>query len=567
MLKKLFDRLRSGDTAHPLASAAGMGEFLAQLPPDPQHRLIEIDEVLTGLPAQLATLGFWPTLRLADALTSAAREPAATLLTRYFEGGGRDHVAASLLDVLMRHLQAELAVYALLNGFRPASGEEFGDKQRAALALYGARALRVAADYKRLLRFRYRALDGAGWQQMHQWLALLGQYGQLQTTVALYEGESASTPLREYLLGVYLELAPLGNLDPVQQELLARFLAAQTGFECTSQPGALATHWIDLAGSTGPHRLSETVAPTAASVRYLSFARLRPALLKHDAAQRAGQPRPPWADSLPLQPGQGRAALDAMLAHWAPEPPSRQNERRSHSSQLRAAFGYAQVRRLIAASQFARSGRSLRYDIVDPEKMYKAYQLGKSTLDGASVPPPPETGATADEVPLTPLEVLQKLELAGDRAMMENWLQFDGSDSGIGALVPALLPRHAIGALVAVRYDDGLEWHAGIVRRIGRDAAGKPNLGVEMLRWPSWSATIRALDASVAGWAADLDDGHGWLDAVLVHEDAGELLLPVGAYQPDLQIDLRSELGLRRARLTELIERGSDFEWVRCAPI
>ena len=127
---------------------------------------------------------------------------------------------------------------------------------------------------------------------------------------------------------------------------------------------------------------------------------------------------------------------------------------------------------------------------------------------------------------------------------------------------PALLPRHAIGALVAIRFVDGLEWRMGLIRRIGRDAQGRPNLGLQTLPWPSFSARLRIAPGEHSQWAAALDDEAGWIDAILISEESGELMLPLGAYHEKMEIDLRSELGLQRICLSRLIERGSDFEWV-----
>ncbi|MBK6908085.1 MAG: hypothetical protein IPH08_13845 [Rhodocyclaceae bacterium] len=562
MLKKLLGRLRNDTSTNLFGSSERLAELIDALPIEPEHRLIEAGEFLAQLPAQVATLGLFPTLRALAKLDAATREARQALLESYFDSGMRDHVANTLLDNLGNHLELLLAAYALLLGFKPPKPEEFLDKDRAYLARTGARALRIWTLQLRVAHFRYRGVSERAWRQAHELLATLGTCGVLQSPVLAYPGDEKTTPFREYLVAAYLHLAPMGNLDPLQQELLARLLAEQPAFDCLAQPGGLSTHRINLMGAGGPERYqagelsaSGVQAPAGAVWRYLSTARLRSALLKLEAAVRQTQNVPPWLVALPLSREQTQGALAALLAHWGATPPQRRNDRSDQNQQLRAAFGFSMARRFVAASQFARSGRSLRYDIIDPDEMYKAHHLVSVGKDAAPAPVVPEAAPN-------PMDTLNKLESAGDRSMTENWLQVDVSASGMGVAAPALLPRHAIGALVAIRFVDGLEWRMGLIRRIGRDAQGRPNLGLQTLPWPSFSARLRIAPGEHSQWAAALDDEAGWIDAILISEESGELMLPLGAYHEKMEIDLRSELGLQRICLSRLIERGSDFEWV-----
>ena len=80
------------------------------------------------------------------------------------------------------------------------------------------------------------------------------------------------------------------------------------------------------------------------------------------------------------------------------------------------------------------------------------------------------------------MEILRRLETDGDQAQMESWTQVDGSDTGLGVVVPAVLPRHRIGLLVCLREADDIDWRLGLIRRIGRDAANRPSIGVALTR-------------------------------------------------------------------------------------
>lgn len=558
MLKKLFGREKAGEGFNRFASNEAIADLIAGLPAEAEHRLIEAGEWLAQLPGQVPALGLFPTLRALAKIDAAIHDSRQAMLARYFASDMRSHLAGTLLDNLGKHLEVLLDAYALLIGYKPGKPEDFPDKDRAYLARTGARALRAWTLQLRIARFRYRPVSERAWRQAHDLLATLGNCGVLQSPVAAFDGEEKTTPFREYLVAAYLELAPLGNLDPLQQEMLARLLAAQPAFDCLAQPGVLSSHRVNLTGSHGPerHPAGES-APAGGVWRYLSTARLRAAVLKLEASVRQQLDVPGWLSALPLSPEQTQGAIAALLVHWSATPPQRRNDRRDQSEQLRAAFGFAMSRRFVAASQFARSGRSLRYDIVDPDEMYKLYHLGAIANEAAPAHAN-ESGPVA-----TAMETLQKLESAGDRAMTETWIQIDASEGGMGVALPALLPRHVIGAMVVVRFVDGLEWHIALVRRIGRDPQGKPNLGLQTLPWPSFSAMVRIAPGENARWMAAIDDEAGWLDAILVSEDICELILPLGAYKQGLEVDLRSELGLQRIRIGDLIERGSDFEWVR----
>jgi hypothetical protein len=161
---------------------------------------------------------------------------------------------------------------------------------------------------------------------------------------------------------------------------------------------------------------------------------------------------------------------------------------------------------------------------------------------------------------MSPIEILRKLETGGDQAQMESWTQVDCSATGFGAVVPAVLPRHRIGLLICFREADGMDWRMGLIRRIGRDAANRPAIGIETLAWPSICALAKPVGEE-SGWTRAADGGgHGWSDAIIVDEAGRELILPAGAFDADIKVDIRSEAGLWRLRLESLLDRGPDYD-------
>jgi hypothetical protein len=211
-------------------------------------------------------------------------------------------------------------------------------------------------------------------------------------------------------------------------------------------------------------------------------------------------------------------------------------------------------------------GRSFEYEGEDVTRMFDMDRFGTVA--------PEDEGASAKavaaklEIPAaTAIDILRKLETSGDQAQMETWRQVDCSATGIGVVVPAVLPRHRIGGLVCLREADGIDWRVGIIRRIGRDAANRPSIGLETLAWPSICALGKPAGEEGA-WTKVADGGgHGWLDAIIVSLDGLELVLPAGTCVPGLEVDLRSEFGRWRVRLESLLDRGPDYDRIEFSRI
>jgi hypothetical protein len=223
---------------------------------------------------------------------------------------------------------------------------------------------------------------------------------------------------------------------------------------------------------------------------------------------------------------------------------------------------------MVAAAHFARMGRSLKYEGNDLESITRQFEATRfGTVSPDDEDPSQANDSTADTEVLTPLQILRKLETGGDEAQMEHWTQVDGSDSGIGFIVPAILPRHRIGVLVCFREAEGMDWRMGVIRRIGRDVANRPSVGIEILAWPSICALAKP-GGQESAWTKVADGGgHGWSDAIIVSLEGRELVLPAGTFFANLDVELRSEFGQWTVRLETLLDRGPDFDRIKCTRI
>lgn len=556
MFKKLFgsvqSRLLERNSDHPLGSEANLAALIAGIPTgDPARQLFEVDEWLAGMEGVVAELGVAAALRATRALDESSHEGQADLLLRYLTPSRREHLAEAAWAALDSHAMKLFAAYRLL--LDTLARETTVDN--AICGLCAARALRAWALRKKLLRMRYRAPVEAFWQSAHELMRQVERLILGQKSVVAYVDEPATTPLREYLIGVYFELAPIGNLVPGQLEFLDRFLGTCNGFDFSPQPTTTSTHVIDLAQAQGPRRVATGQAGGGAQF-FLAAARVRGTLTQL-ASQLRQATMPKWLQDLELPADSLRAAVMALALHWAPTPPQRSAERVDQREGLLAVFGFVMARRMVAASQFARTGRSLEYDRGDFEKYYEEHRFGRILTEAEQQV---QIKAPEEEPPVVnPLETLRKLELSGDKAQMEQWRQVDISSSGIGVLVPTILTRHRIGGLVAVRYSDGLEWRLGLIRRIGRDAANQPSIGLEALAWPSLCASARPV-GTVSSWSGD--GGRGELDALIVAADQRQVLLPLDAFIGGLEVELRSDEGVLRVRLVKLLERGPDYDYI-----
>ncbi|MBI3096251.1 MAG: hypothetical protein HYY97_15390 [Rhodocyclales bacterium] len=522
---------------------------------DPRRLLFDVDESLAGLDATVAEIGPELALRALARLDQFARPSVVQLLTRYLSISEREYLADSVWSALDTHAAHQFRCY---RSFLNTSIELATDDDKVRTARCAARALMAWALRKKLQRFRYRTPGAELWQEAHDLLQVLNRLGLLKTRVVPYRNEAESTPLGEYLIGLYLEFVPVGNVVPQQLEFAECFLRATDGLDLMSQPNELSTDRIDLAAALGPQRLKQG-DPGGASVRYCSVRKLRGAVLRLAAQVKKPNEAPEWLAQVPASREQIEGTILILMNHWAQAPPTRGNDRVSQTGELRVVLGFGLARRMIASAQFARMGRSFEYEGEDVLRLFDETRFGTVAPDEVGLKP--EAGAAKEAAATqTPIEILRRLETGGDQAQMESWTQVDASATGLGAVMPAVLPRHRIGLLICLREAEGMDWRLGLIRRIGRDAANRPSVGIETLAWPSICALAKPVGEESAWTRAADGGGHGWSDAIIVSREGKELILPAGAYVDKIEIDVRSEVGRWRLRLESLLDRGADYD-------
>jgi hypothetical protein len=438
---------------------------------------------------------------------------------------------------------------------------EHAEDERADAVPIACRSMAALGRYKALLRMRYRDVDPWYWDHVHGLAGWMGAAGGGRTLIEPYPGGGYQTSVeREYLIALAYEAAPVANLLPAQLlalDLLLRRLA--THF-----------HFADAYRDTAPFVTAPGREPGVR--RWLKGLKPRPEQRFFGVggayAQLAALRKKPmheipeWLQRARLDPRSYRALLDLLLTHWSTQPPQRRHQRERVNGEVLVSRGVAQVRRMIAASEFALTGGQLSYDEATP---YDYRMFGKLRF-GSVDQPAEQRPARAGEAPRpsSPLETLQRFELEGDRQMTERWTMTDRSSSGFGAIAPAHGGWARTGMLIAFRRFDSLDWHIAVVRRLNRNAEGKLNIGAQSIEGETLCARVR-IGSGDAGnpWVAVAGTSDAYHDAILLRDGAQpRILLEPGMFSEARECTLSFEGVWHRARLERSLEQGFDYELV-----
>jgi hypothetical protein len=478
---------------------------------------------------------------------------ASELLQKYLFSSDRDsnsQIAGSALDSHAAELiTAHAGISAVLIPLAQSDAER-NRVARDAVCVFRAWALR-----KKLQNFQYQKAPAALWRQAHDLLALLVQHKLAQVLVIPYAGESATTPLREYLNGAYFECLPGGNLFPQQQEILDRFLRSCDHLQFTSELETNSTHCVDLQKASGPEARKDRDA-SGHPVHFLSTLNLHEKLVGLADRLAAGQDVPKWLSSISVTNALKEAALRSVGKSWSARPPHRITTRRSANWELRVVIGFESAYQMVTASQDVRA-YSKQLSEMQPDK-----------------PPPVEAAQSPVDLKFTsPLDLLLQIEATGRTATTlsletvgvkvstETWHIADVSATGFGAILPALLARHSVGALIAFRPADGVHWRLGIIRRAGRDASNRPLLGVETIDDEAICAHANLI-GSESVWSEG-EDTAGWSNIIFLKQGGDEVLLSHASFSSGKQVRAMSADRSWDIRLDALLDRGTDYDRVK----
>ena len=148
--------------------------------------------------------------------------------------------------------------------------------------------------------------------------------------------------------------------------------------------------------------------------------------------------------------------------------------------------------------------------------------------------------------------------------VIEEWRLEDESAQGLRMVRPAGSSgkRYAHGQLVAVRPADAKSFLLGQVRWLMGAENGDVHAGIKLLPGLPSGVAVRATGLNVQ---SDKYLPALALSAVAALNSPASLVLPAGWFKPKRVIEVYTR-SLQRVTLTEVIERGSDFERVAYEP-
>jgi cyclic-di-GMP-binding protein len=558
-------KIKQDKIDHPLGSDEAIDAFLDELKNGrPETNLHEISDWL-GDPEALAS-ALPPELfqNAVMRLDQAAQGYISTVWEQFLAENKIDHIGEQKLKALEVIYTAitradRIALQSLLQ--RAAPGEANLGSTAGILA---QRALRAHVAKARILQMRYRQPDAAWWTTVAELLAVARRAGALNLKYRCYANDDMpSSPWLETLLGFFFTVAPLGNCNPPQMDLLFRLLRwLEPHFMVSENYGRQATYFVHLERLAAPKKVIGPLPPDPNNVyfgpglAYGHLVRLRTSL-------KGAETLPPWMASSQCTPELAMAIIDALIMHWSERPPTRVARRENRAAQIRSINGFQQIRRMIAFSEFARSGRKIGYT--------SHFEMLKHERRGFA-----DTTADTEESRMrwqnaSPIETLQILETSGDKQLMDEWTMLDISETGVGALAPFLKPWMIIGAYVGYRLEDEIDWRIGILRRIHRKESGHPSLGIEALPETPLCAQVRELrvppGGSPANELAREASGQSYDDAIVVSQEKSHVLVPKDLFAADAFLAL-SVGGHREAvRMVSLVHSNADCDCVEYATL
>jgi hypothetical protein len=546
-----------GDDPGSLGSERGLEAFIARLPSTSPATAVEaISEQLE----QAASLELAPEKlrRALKRLDEHAQEPVATLSAGLFEDDRARTLSDTVWLTLARYYRNAHCGYRICLETLPERSAQSG-AERSDAVLIAARAMAALGHYKALLKMRYRDVEPKYWTHVVELATWSTRFGSSSTLIELYPrtGQTSSFE-REYLVALLFEAAPFANLLPSQMvalDVILRRYAANYQF---SDHYRDATPFVlDLQGEPVARRWLKDL-PAREGLRFFGVAAAYSQLAQLRKQARASREIPDWLRAAQLDTESYRLLLDLLVSHWSVEPPLRLQRRTRAEGEVLVAHGIDHVRRMIAASEYAKAGGRLSYEDNTPYdyKIFRRLRFGS-----VEEPKPQEAPAKA----VSPLETLQRFELEGDRQMTERWTVADVSESGLGAMVHAHGGWARVGMLIGFRHLDSLDWHVAIVRRLSRSSRGRLSVGLKMIPGTPCCARLRVKTSDAASaWLGSATSGESHLDCVMLRHDDGtaSLLLEPGRFKGELHCMISFEKRWHSVRLESCMQHGYDYEQV-----
>lgn len=444
---------------------------------------------------------------------------------------------------------------ALLMGYlrclQSLTGGDADLRPRAALVCERALAI-LADDFADLMRGGWQA-DSKTWRFAHRVYASAETLGVTQVAVADpargENGAQAVSPAMAYVELALLAMASLHELAPRQQRWVMRWArrwSAKVKVLAAAPPlGDALPLCVDLAGDAPP-RFLPYEGPGA---RWLDTGALQKSMMKRLVLLARQDPA-----VTPASLGLGEdctlpscaEVLRGLYPRWVKGGVQRRHARHPLSGQCRFVAGVDAIHYYVSGRQPFRPSGSLSDEALRRQRETMAM------FDGGPA-------GFAEE---TSRELGFQTE---SWTLAEDWGMFDRSEAGLCLTRPIEREggRLAIGQLVAVQPASSGGFLLGVVRwtqQRGNDLA----TGIQLM--PGRPEAVAVRRTGVMATPDPYRPGF-ILPAVEAARQPVSLILPLGSFKAGRIMEVRTPPVARRFRLEELIERGADFERVRCVEV
>ncbi|MFN0317337.1 MAG: hypothetical protein ACKVQA_20125 [Burkholderiales bacterium] len=534
-----------------LGSEKGLKAFLAQFPAaDPLRTVKVLGEVFE----KAAVLNI-PADKLRHALKHLdehAQEFVNAVWDHLFDSKDLRTISDSPWLVLARYYRFVHAGYRFCLDALP-DRDRLKDTERAEAVLLACRAMAALGRHKTVLKLRLRDPQPAYWEQMNSLAAWSSQFGGSDTVLELYpaSGYQSSTE-REHLIALVLEVAPVGNMLPnliVALDLTLRRFAQTFHFS-----GQFRDETPFVAYTTkpqGPERWLNGLAPRPGQ-RFFGIGAAYDSLAELLNEARIVSQVPEWLAASRMEAAHYRRLLELLAVHWSTKPPRRRSQRERRDGEILVTHGIQRVRRMIGASEFAKSGRQLNYDDhhLNDLKVFGKFDSGSDDTQSL----------TGKDRLLSPMQVLQRLERSHE--MPEQWAIADASENGLGIIASGHGGWTRVGMIVGYRLTDSLDCRIGFLSRLSSAANGKLSIGLRLFPGEVRGARVNfgALDASDA-WATGEENSKNMHSAILLlTRGSPSVLLEPHVFSTTGECMLSFERRWRKVRLQRIVKRGFDYE-------
>src|SRR5581483_11832256 len=415
---------------------------------------------------------------------------------------------------------------------------------RAQAALVCQRAL-AYTGLKMFHHYRaYRQVPARDWRRLHQVYAASEQLDVAEEAVKDFLNRDVhDTSARiAYARAVLMGMCNPNELAQRQLTFVAFLLERWAAkLEVSREPIAeeegVSPLVVDLGSERVPQRADAALPKPSGEVRYLDARKLAKSLRNRVGLLRKGESPAKLALGEDCVQPSCEQLLVFLFRQWCQGKPARAVERRSGA-------GAAQAANELAAIHYFISGRVFRQPSMAQAELTKKQREEIATFGRIS---------TREE------------EDSAQAFVAESWRVEDESALGVRIVRRADAPgkRYAHGQLVAVRPADARGFFIGLVRWLMCAENGDLHAGVRLLPGLPSACAVRATGLNVQDekFVPALA-----LGAVPALKSPASLVLPLGWYKPKRVIELFTDAPVRM-RLTEMLERGMDFERVGYEPL